>query len=137
MALVWNGKNAFVVSPPYSRKMWSKSEEYLNIESTKSLGLSWNEGHVKYKRIQSLLEIYVDQYSTIFVHGATAEQRMKLMFPMNAVINMESIGCPEEVNAELEIDCECAVSTEHKNSVKCALKRAVSYKVWLKNNYDY
>jgi hypothetical protein len=123
----------FLFYPPYPDSCIPPDVRRTNYWIESHLGVTkWEEGHVAYWRLRSLLADLCSKETPVYAKGGECVKFLNGFLPDKVVVrDLDLEGCPKADDIRVTGDVVCGLS-DHGMS-NCALTKATKYITWLKN----
>jgi hypothetical protein len=93
--------------------------------------INWNIGEIDFKDFTNIINYLTSRENTTFLIKGKEKTDFINQLTQRHVINIESFGCPKFQN--LQYPRQLCGHTLHQNSHHCALKKAIAFTYWFRN----
>ena len=92
-------------------------------------GLNWDDGHIPYRQLDTVLSEAVAGYAHLYGYGI---EKCKILSDLlgRPILNLEDFGCPKP--SDLTPGKNCVLQCHTFSSVSCATRKSTSFYKWLK-----
>lgn len=91
-------------------------------------GLNWDDGHIPYKQLETVLSEAVAGYAHLYSYGVSKCRFLSELLA-RPILNFEDFGCPDRKKLKSRYNCFLPC---HSYNISCATRNAHSFYKWLK-----
>ena len=96
-------------------------------------GLNWDDGHIPYRQLETVLSESVAGFAHIYSYGVSKCKFLKELLGRH-VMNLEDFGCPD--HTKLKSRYNCILPCHSYNDISCATRNAHSFYKWLMYHFQ-